>query len=223
MTEPTGQIMTVEAVRQEIAPIVEQAKSLEILTAEHFEDASRFLKSVKTAQKVASEFFAPMKKKAHDAWKAIKAKENETLAPLSEAEAMLKRKMLSYNREQEAIRREEQRKLQAKADADARKERERLEKLAASRKTPEKQEEYREAAAAIVAPVVEVAPVVPKVKGQTIRKTWKAEVVDVALVPREYMVVNQKALDAIARSTKGAITIPGVKFVATEQMASGRW
>lgn len=80
----------------------------------------------------------------------------------------------------------------------------------------------REEAAEAVAPasVIEVASVAPKVKGQSVRKTWKARVIEAAKVPREWMVVNQTALDAFARSTKGAVPVAGVEMYEEETLAS---
>lgn len=61
---------------------------------------------------------------------------------------------------------------------------------------------------------VYVAPAkVEAVKGVRAKPdVWRAEVVNVAELPREYMVPNQQALDGLARSTKGSIQIAGVRF-----------
>ena len=47
------------------------------------------------------------------------------------------------------------------------------------------------------------------------REVWKAVIVDINAIPREYLVVNQAALDKVAQATRGAIVIPGVKMVKT--------
>ena len=39
-------------------------------------------------------------------------------------------------------------------------------------------------------------------------------------MPREWMIVNQSALDAFARSTKGAVKVAGVEFVESANLAS---
>ena len=77
-----------------------------------------------------------------------------------------------------------------------------------------------EQAAAVSAPVIEVAREVPKVAGQSVRKTWKARVTDIQQVPREWMVVNESALNAFAKSTKGAVKVPGVEFFEESTLAS---
>lgn len=88
-------------------------------------------------------------------------------------------------------------------------------KAAAAAVRVEAKTEY---AAAITAPVVQVsAPA--KQAGEVARVTWKARVVDVSAVPREYMIVNESALQAMARATKGAIRVPGVEFYAESSLS----
>ena len=73
----------------------------------------------------------------------------------------------------------------------------------------------------VIAPVV-VAPVaaVPAAKGASTRTEWYAEVVDEALVPREYLTINIDALNGLARATKGSIKgIPGVVFKSRQVLA----
>jgi hypothetical protein len=60
---------------------------------------------------------------------------------------------------------------------------------------------------------------VKAIKGAAGTSTWKAEVVDLATLPREWMLPNQAALDAHARSTKGMIPIAGVKFTEVKGLA----
>jgi len=210
----------VEVIRSEVKSVVDTAKAMQVSSPVQYQGAADYLKAIKAAQKKVVDHFGGMKEAAHKAWKTITAQESDTLKPLADAEAVLKRSMLTYQTEQEAIRQAEQRRLQAEADARARAEQDRLLKLAESRKTEAKREEYREAAAAVIAPVVQVASTTPVIAGQSIRKTWRARVVNQALVPREWLVVNEKALDAFARSTSGAVQIAGVEMYQETTLAS---
>jgi len=117
----------IAVLKSEIAPVVRDAGELAIETADQYEYASVFLKGVKAAQKKVTDFFAPIKSAAHTAWKKTTEGEATLLKPLTDAEATIKRKMLSWSAEQEAIRQTEQRKLQAAEDERARKEREKAE------------------------------------------------------------------------------------------------
>lgn len=203
----------VQVIKSEVAPVVDQAASMVVNSAESYGLASDFLKRVKQAQVRVTAFFAPMKQKAYEAHKAITAQESETLKPLQQAESTVKRIMSEYYQTQERIRIAEQQKAQEAADDAARKERERLEREAAKLKTPELREHRLEQAAQVIAPMIQVATAVPVVAGQSVVKRWKAVVINVDLVPREYMVVNDTALQALARATKGAVKVAGVQFV----------
>ena len=84
-----------------------------------------------------------------------------------------------------------------------------------------KQEMQAGAVAAVVAPVVQVPSAAPKVAGINTKKIWKARVVDANLVPREFLIVNQAALDAFARGLKEGARVPGVEFYCETTMAAG--
>ena len=135
-------------------------------------------------------------------------------------------------RERLAVEAEKQRQAEAKAKADAEAarqlaedaddnssaiERERLiaeaaekDRIAAEAAAVAKAKEVE--AAQTVAQKITVASTVAKQAGESVRTTWKARVVDALLVPRAYLMVNEKALDSYAKDTKGTMQIPGVEF-----------
>lgn len=51
--------------------------------------------------------------------------------------------------------------------------------------------------------------------------TWKAEVIDVSKVPREFLVVDMKALNDMAEELKGAIEVTGIKFFPKTTIING--
>lgn len=57
----------------------------------------------------------------------------------------------------------------------------------------------------------------PKQEGISTRKVWKAEVIDDAAVPRDYLVVDEKAIRAAVKS--GVREIPGVRIYSVDEMA----
>lgn len=208
---------------------LEWAKSLSITTAVEFTDAAETLKGVKALVKEIEQCFDPLKRKASEAHKAIVAEEKRQLAPLVEVERLAKNAMLGYQRVEQEKAETERRRLQAIADEAARKERERLEKLAASAKKPETKEKYAEAAAAVApAPVVHVAPPVPKVAGITTSETWTGEVVNLAEFYAfvfenkrfELVTPNDKAIQQLARSLKNGAQIPGLRFSPKQVMSA---
>ena len=222
--------ITVREMDGVVAPVVAQANSITIATSEDYQGAGEFLKAIKGAQKTVKDHFGPMKTAAHAAWKKITTTEADTLVPLDNAERTVKRIMVKWATEQESIRQEEQMRLQAKADEEARRERERLEKEAAKLKTPELKEARMEAAAQVVAPVVQVASAAPVIKGQSITKRWKARIDDpkaaaMALVQfvdwKAYIKINTAELDRFASRTKGGVKLDGVTFFEEASLSSG--
>ena len=220
---------TEAVIRQEVAPVVSQANSMTVANAEQYQDAADFLKLVKGAQKRVKEHFEPMKTASHAAWKAVVAKENEATEPLAEAEKTVKQRMLAWYQEQERIRLAEERRLQAEAEARARAERERLEKAASKLKTEELREQRMEEAQQVVAPAVYVAPKAPPIKGQSIRRTWKATVTDpqavIAAVMQwpdwqAYIAINEGEFNRFAARTKGQVSVPGVEFAEEANLSS---
>lgn len=123
---------------------------------------------------------------------------------LDDAEAALKRGMLTYKQDQERKARAEREKAAAEARRIAEE---------AKAKNPD-----------APPPVVIAAPVVtkeaPKVSGVSTREVWKFRVTDPAAVPREYLVIDEPKLGAMARATKGTVTVPGVEFYSEEVMAA---
>ena len=171
------------------------------------------LKAIKSWQRKVTDWFKPSIDAAHRAHKAIVAQKRTMTDRLDVCETDIKKAITGYDRDQEQIRMAEQRRLQAIEDEKARKEKERLLKRAAKLKTEEKKEEALEQAAEVAAPVVQVvAP--QKQKGESTSKKWMARVVDKEAVPREWLIINEKALNAFARSTKGSTKVAGVEFYA---------
>jgi len=175
------------------------------------DDVVEMIKEVKSMKSKIVAFFAVSKDSAYKTWKAICSNEKTFTDRLDAVEKNAKTAILKYDNEQEAERRKEQLRLQAIEDARVAREKERLEKRAATLKTPELKEAALAEADAIIAPVVQIEEKT-KSEGVSTRKTWKARVTDISLVPRAYMVVNQQALDALAKATKGSMALPGVEF-----------
>ena len=47
---------------------------------------------------------------------------------------------------------------------------------------------------------------------------WKFRVVNPDLVPREYLIIDEKKLNEIARTTKGTINIAGIEFYSEKSI-----
>ena len=224
-------VMEVESVallRKEIAPVLQRAQAIVIRTANDRADAKTFLIAVKQGQERAHKEFDTMVEKTHSAWKEALAVRASFLTPLEAAEKAVKTLITAYDQEQERIRLDEQRRLQAIADETARKERERLEKEAAKLKTPELREARLEQAAAVIAPVVTITEP-EKPKGESTRKLWrarltnKAALIQTAADGNEIAVsclsFDQTAANRLATATKGAAYCPGIDWYTETSLA----
>ena len=225
----TTEIETVEVLKAEVAPVVRRATDMTIVTPQDYESAANGLKEIKGALKKVDAFFDQAIESARKTWKANLAQKAVLADPLKRAEVIYKQKQIVWMTAQEEIRRKEQARLQAAADERARREREALLKKAAQLKTPEKVEALREQAAAVVPVAVQVASVAPEVKGQSVRKTWKARIVKpqdalFALIKfpdwQAYVTINQGELDRFAARTKGAVPMPGIEWYEVSTLAS---
>ena len=190
--------------QKEINALVQS--EIEVVDQPSFALANGLISRLQAQKKKVVEFFADPKKKAADAHKAIVNAEKAMLMPVDTRINALKCATTRwYAAEQQRIAAEEEK---------ARKEAEEMAKLAAEAEESGDSETAQEAIIAATLAQATVT-VMPKSKGTAMRELWSAVVVDPSLVPREYLIINQKALDALARATKGSVTIPGVKFEKT--------
>ena len=206
MTNTTNQeiIENQSAVKQEIELALKP--EIVVVNQETYVAANDHISRLQTLKKEVQKRFAEPKKKASEAHKAICELEKTFLAPIENKIRLLKDSTTNwYAAEQQRIAAEEERR---KAEA---------EKLAALAVEAENSGEADIAAEAVAAAAMEnaIVTVMPKVKGTSMREVWKAVIVDINAIPREYLVVNQAALDKVAQATRGAIVIPGVKMVKT--------
>lgn len=204
-----------------VAACVEWSQRNVIQTPVQLEATGAHLKDIKAAQKQANEFFDPPIKQAYDLHKMLVGRKKLITDPLSQAETIDKQKMLAYSQEQERLRQAEQKRLQDEADAKAERERKALEAKAAASKKPETIAKHQEAAAQVVAPVIHVAPVAPKIAGVNTVKTWTFEITDAALVPEQFKTIDEKKLGAYARAMGASACAPGVRFFQKETISAG--
>ena len=209
------------------------AATFTIASAEEYTIGADRLKAVKAREKLIEEQRTELVKPLNATVKRINDLFRRPLELYSQAGASIKQKMLAYQQEEERNRRAEQ----ARLNELARKEEERLRKLAETKAVKaeakgqiERAEEIRESVPLISAP--QAAPVeVPKVAGISTRQIWKAEVNDLSAlikavaageVPPEALLPNTAYLGQTARALKSAMRWPGVRVWAEETLAAGR-
>ncbi|HEY9874609.1 MAG TPA: hypothetical protein V6D12_14310 [Candidatus Obscuribacterales bacterium] len=141
---------------------------------------------------------------------------------LAEAEKIVKTACVAYTTEQERIRLEQERKLQEEARKAEEKRKRELEEQAKkweAKGNAEKAEEKRQMAEEVYVPTPVVPVQVEKAANESYREIWKFRIVDESLIPREYLVVDEKLLGQTARNGKGKIKVPGVEFFSERTLA----
>lgn len=195
---------------------VKTAKELRITTQEDYETAGKYLVSIKTRAKQITDYWKGPKDAAHAAHKAVVDREKQMLAPLKEAEKIIKSSMLNYQAAVEKARREAEEAARKKQQEEA----ERLFNEAA--KAEAAGDDHGAAVGLAMAEMVsdmEAAPQVatPTADGTFTKKVWKARVVDAQAVPAyfngmELRTIDMTALNNMAKMSKGSMKVPGVEF-----------
>lgn len=202
---------------QKAQQALSHAESIEITDPVSYEAATYELKALKAKYREIEEQRKSLKKPIDEAARRIQGFFKPPLDFLSQAEGVIKRKITTWNQEQERLRREEQRKV----DEAARKERERLE--ARARKAEEKGQadkaEQLSQQAETVTPAL-VPSETPKAQGISTRKVWKFRVVDASKVPDKYKVIDEKKIAGVVRSLGADAEIPGVEVYPEEVIAA---
>ncbi len=216
-----------EALFKQSTYLLDLAEDYEISTPELAVAAADDLKAVKALAKQLEQKRTAITGPINQALREVNALFKPAKEWLSQAEQLLKGKLLAYQNEQDRIARE----LQAEADALAKKEQEKLDRRAAKAEAKgkaEKAEALRRVAETTTAPVIESAA--PKLSGIATRETWKAEVTDKALLLKHIVnerpdllplvEINQSALNAQARSLKNELDLPGVEVKKETSLAA---
>jgi len=198
--------------------------SIVIADQQSYESAADILKKIKARSKELEAQRKEITNPLDVAKKSIMDLFRAPLDLLDKAESSIKRLMIDYTEGEERKAREEQRKLQELADKEAARQKklidEQIARAEASGKADkvESLQEKKETIIPVVAPVVTANVETPK--GVSYRDKWTAKVINENLVPREYLIVNQSALDKVAQATKGSIKIAGVEFISEKILAS---
>ena len=258
------ELVKVDELKAELAPVVQRATDVVIVTPADYELAAQGTKDIKAALKKVDAFFDPGIDSARKTWKLALAQKAVLADPLKHAEGIYKEKQKAWTQEQERKRLAEEARLNAIEQERARKEREKQEaaarmqrekeiraqreaeearrkavatKNAAERERLQRESEAKqkaataaaakaeakeEAAASVQANTVTVASVAPKVKGQSFKKTFKAELVNMddliaaatvkGSVASTFLLFNDSVANAFARATRGIVKVGGVEF-----------
>lgn len=198
---------------------VEFEAGLKIKNQSSYDHAVLLGKTLVMMEQANDNYNDPIIKAANDTHKVAIKKKKLFGAPLALALASLRRKVAQYVQAGREKERQEQLRLEAekkKRDEAAQlKEAERLEKLGADKEVVDRALEVPPPDAA---PPPVAAPRVQEQKGASVRKNWKAEVVDPIKLIRavaekkvsvSLVIPNEKALNKLAKALEGNFDVPG--------------
>ena len=193
--------------------ILQKAEAQQIKTQEDAEAGNDLLKDIKNKSKEIEGLRTSFVKPLNDTVGLINSWFKKPLAVLADAEKKLKSGIMAYDNEVRRQIEEQQAKLQAEAAERERKEREKLEaradKAEASGKTG-KADELRQQAEEVTIQ----APVLAAPKSTiSYRTDYDFEVVDKALIPEKYKLIDETTIRKVVRAEKEACEIPGIKIV----------
>lgn len=178
--------------------------------------ANNYLVGIKALAKRISDTFDPLVTNAHGAWKAALKQRDIFLKPLEEAERVLKDKLRIYVLDQESKRLAAEAEAQRVAEAAQRRADELLEKAVQVEQSGDvaEAEKLVQEATAAEAQAVEEKPIIPPkttLEGAHVRRELRWRVVDAAKVPREYLCVDTRAVEATFKQLREKLAIPGIE------------
>ena len=212
-----------QALATESRSQLDVAQRMTVDSPESYDLAAVIKRELQTLRKRIADTFDPIIAKWHEGHKSTIAAKRELDTPPAKAMKIIEDKRLTWQAEEERKRRAEEDRLRAiemKRAEDA--------KLAeATRLEAEGRKDQAEAVleAPIVATPVVLRSTVPKSDGVSVRTTWAFRIVEAALIPREWLIPDQAALGAHARSRgESAIgTIAGVEFYPVKSEATSAY
>jgi hypothetical protein len=233
VVEPEDENQAVEKVARKSDLLVQNAHNIRVIDQTTQLQASDFLLGIKAIRGEIADTFKPMKDAAFRAHRVICDQEKKLDAPLAEAEVKVKAQIGAFVQEQQRIARAAEEALRKaeleRAQAEAREEAQRLALEDALALEEIGDSRGAEAVLANPAPVpvryVAPAPVdaqVAQVKGVGVTMVWDFRIVDEAVIPREYMLVNEAAIRNIGKATKGKAKVAGVEFFEVPQVSASR-
>lgn len=212
-------------IKAEVLGIVEAAKSVTIATAGDREGAAVLERALIKKEKAIVAHYKPIKQSLDAHKRVILDQERGYLAPVKEARGIVRQTQLVWDVEQQRI--AEERRQKVEEEIRRRKEEERLAEAEAAQELGD--EEKVEAVLERPIEVPKIPIKAPKSQGQSVRTTWKAEVVDfpkllahIAANPALIHLVqpNEQAIRAMARTQKEALNLPGVRVYSEKSLTT---
>lgn len=204
--------MTTESTKEvssKALTVIEQANAVVVKSSEDYTLAGRLWNEIKALKTEVDNAFKPIIFKANQAHKEALAQRDKIFKPLEVAGKLVKGAMERFDREQEAIRQAEERRL--REEARKAEEERRLQEAIEAEQNGEVEIAEEIMQEEVYVPPVIVEKEVPKVEGVVYRTVWKFRIRDINKVPREYLKIDEVKIGAVVRAMKQECKIPGIE------------
>ena len=209
----------IQKIQRQSNDILDQSRLLKIFNTYSFNQATLFLKSIKSIQDEISNTFDPIISAQHQAHKKSLETKRKYSLPLQKAEGIVKAKIREYHLEQERIRKEEEAKLHLEAK---KAEEERLLRMAVeAEQSGEKEEAEMILSSSVVAPVITI-PSQTNGNGISYREVWKFRITNPDFVPDKYKIIDERKVGAVVRALKDKTNIPGIEVYCDKSVSVRR-
>lgn len=226
------EINTVE-IESQVPAVVEKARALKITTHDEYVAAVEFGKSIKKLMDQVVSTFKEPKDLASKTHKSICAKEKMHLDPLDQAIKIARKVCGDWQLAQDMLKKQAalaaQKAAQLIADEQMRKDAAEKEESRLAQACEFEALGYKDEANAILAIPVVATPIVPvmsiavddapKVNGTTSQKKYQYEIIDEKLIPREFLMPNEKLIANQVRAFGADFACPGIKVFETRQVS----
>jgi chromosome segregation ATPase len=204
-TAPGNGLEVLASVKKQIDMLADQCRNVVISDAQSLERAKSLAKQAKLIENYIEDKRKELTKPILDRKKAIDDLAKSLTKDLTEAVKHLREQILFYEQEQERKRLEELRRL----EEEKRRKEEELKRMQMEGNI--EQIEHIEKLAEIETKAAELSE-----KSKNLREVWTFEVVDISLVPREYLVLDETAVRRAIQN--GVREIPGLKIFKKAQL-----
>lgn len=202
---------------KEIAPLTARIVDMTIKTTDAYSSATELLVDLKASRKRIDAAFDPSIKAAFDSHKTAVALKKQFTEKLDWAERQIKSAMITFQMEQRRIAAAKEEELRAKLRKES--EDEQIEAAAEMEREGDKAGAEELLDRPVVTPAVIVAPDIPQADGVTMKKVWKFRIENAGILPREYMMPDEKKIGQVVRAMKGETLIAGVVAYAEDSVA----
>lgn len=210
------------------ARAIDSARAFQVTDADSFQDATQLGGQLRTVEKRIDELTKPAIEDAYRTHRSLTQKRAAIIGRISDARTALNNRAMAWRSEQQRREAEEHRRRDAEAAKRAAEEAKRIEdeRLAAAIAADERGDTAT-AEALISAPPPVVEPIavavrteVPKAIGAAIRTTFEFDVVDAAVLPREFLEPCFPAIRERVNRLGELANIPGVRVRVVEKMSN---